>query len=166
MLGIKTKLLTVFHPQTDGYTEQINQKLEQYLQFFVDHRQKNWPEWLVLAEFAVNIKVYSTIKVSPFMVNFGRELRMETNIRKNRKIKKVTEFVERMMKVQEKVRVALRKAQKEMKRKEVEEWKKEDKVILSTKDLVFKKRLAKKLVDPYMGPYLIDEVVSTNAVKL
>ena len=35
---------------------------------------------------------------------------METNIRKNRKIKKVTEFVERMMKVQEKVRVALRKA--------------------------------------------------------
>jgi len=84
--------------------------LEQYLQFFIDHRQKNWPEWLVLAEFAVNNKVYSATKVSPFMVNFGRELRMETNVRKNRKIGKVTEFVEKMMKVQEEVRVALRKA--------------------------------------------------------
>ena len=44
ILGIKTRLLTVFHPQTDGQTEQINQELEQYLRFFVDHRQKDWPE--------------------------------------------------------------------------------------------------------------------------
>ena len=44
MLGIKTKLLTAFHSQTDGQTEQINQELEQYLRFFVDYRQKDWPE--------------------------------------------------------------------------------------------------------------------------
>ena len=34
------------------------------------------------------------------------------------------------------------------------------------KDLVFKKRLVKKLVDWYIGPYIIDEIVSTNVVKL
>ena len=44
MLGIKTKLSIVFHPQMDGQTECINQELEQYLRFFVDYRQKNWPE--------------------------------------------------------------------------------------------------------------------------
>ena len=47
MLGIETKLSTVFHPQTDGQMEQMNQELEQYFQFFVDHWQKDWPEWLV-----------------------------------------------------------------------------------------------------------------------
>jgi len=38
--------------------------------------------------------------------------------------------------------------------------------MLSIKDLVFKERPAKKLVDRYVGPYIIDKVVSTNIVKL
>jgi len=38
--------------------------------------------------------------------------------------------------------------------------------MLSMKNLVFKERLIKKLVDQYVGPYIIDEVVSTNIVKL
>ena len=38
--------------------------------------------------------------------------------------------------------------------------------MLSTKDLVFKERLARKLVKRYMGPYEIKEIVLTNAVKL
>jgi len=38
MLGIRTKLSTVFHPQTDEQTECMNQELEQYLWFFVDYR--------------------------------------------------------------------------------------------------------------------------------
>ena len=38
--------------------------------------------------------------------------------------------------------------------------------MLSTKDLVFKERPARKLVDQYVGPYIIEKVVSTNVVKL
>ena len=38
--------------------------------------------------------------------------------------------------------------------------------MLSTKDLVFKKRPTKKLTERYVGPYTIEEVVSSNAVKL
>ena len=37
MLGIKMRLSTVFHPQMDRQMEQINQELEQYLRFFVEH---------------------------------------------------------------------------------------------------------------------------------
>ena len=76
ILGIETRLLTMSHPQTDRQTERMNQELEQYLRFFVDHRQKDWLEWLASAEFAVNNKVHTTTKVSPFMANYGRELRM------------------------------------------------------------------------------------------
>jgi len=38
--------------------------------------------------------------------------------------------------------------------------------MLSIKDLVFKERLVKKLVDQYVSLYIIDKVVSTNIVKL
>ena len=138
----------------------------------MDHRQKDWPEWLASAEFAVNNKAHSATKVSPFMANYGRELRMGGDIRKRGKVEKVTEFAERMKKVHEEAGAALKKAQEDMKRqvdkgrRETENWKKGDRVLLSTKDLVFKERPAKKLVDRYVGPYTIEKVVSTNAVKL
>ena len=38
MLGIESKLLMAFHPQTDKQTERVNQELEQYLRMFIDHR--------------------------------------------------------------------------------------------------------------------------------
>ena len=70
-----------------------------------------------------------------------------------KKMEKAMEFVERMRKVQEETRSALIRAQEKMKRqvnrgrKEAKVWKVGDRVILSIKDLVFKERLAKKLVD-------------------
>ena len=39
-------------------------------------------------------------------------------------------------------------------------------MMLNTKDLVFKKRLARKLVDWYISLYIIDKVVFTNTIKL
>jgi len=172
MLGIETRLSTAFYPQTNGQTKQMNQELEQYLRFFVDHRQKDWLEWLVSAEFVVNNKVHTATKVSPFMANYRRELRIGRDIRKRGKVKKAMEFVKRMKKVHEEAKVALKKVQEDMKRqadrerKETEDWKKRDRILLSTKDLVFKERPARKLVDQYIGPYTIKEVVFTNVVKL
>ena len=172
MLGIKTKLSTAFHPQTDGQTERMNQEVEQYLRFFIKHRQKDWPEWLAMVEFAINNKVHMATKISPFMANYGKEFRMGGDIRKKGKVESATEFAERMKKVHEEAEVALRKTQEEMKRytdrgrKETEKWKKGDRILLSTKDLVFKERLSKKLTERYVGPYTIEEVVSLNVVKL
>ena len=39
-------------------------------------------------------------------------------------------------------------------------------MLLSTKDLVFKERPSKNLMERYVGPYVIEEIVSSNAVKL
>ena len=172
ILSIKTKLLTAFYSQTNGQMECINQELEQYLWFFVDYRQKDWPEWLASVEFAINNKVHSITKISPFMANYGREVRIGGDIRKKGKVESAMEFIEKMKKVHEKVGVALKKTQEEMKRyadqsrKDTEDWKKGDRVLLSTKDLVFKERPVKKLTERYVGPYEIEKVVSSNIVKL
>ena len=171
MLGIKTKLLISFHLQTDGQTKWMNQELEQYLWSFVDYRQNDWPEWLVIAEFAVNIKAHSATKVSLFIANYSKELRIEADIKRKEKVEKMTEFTERIKKMQEKARIVLKKAQEETKkqankrREEGKEWKKGDKMI-STKNPVFKERLAKKLVNQYVSLYIIDEVISISLVKL
>jgi len=77
-----------------------------------------------------------------------------------------------MKKVHEEAEVALKKTQEEMKRytdrsrKEMEKWKRGDRVLLSTKNLVFKERPVKKLTERYIGLYAIGEVVSLNVVKL
>ena len=116
MLGIEMRLSTAFHLQTDGQMERMNQELEQYLRFFVDHQQKDWLEWLASAEFAVNNKAHSATKISSLIANYGRELRMGGNIRKRGKVEKATEFVERMKKVHEEAEAVLKKAQEDMKR--------------------------------------------------
>ena len=86
------------------------------------------------------------MKVSPFMANYGKELRIGGDIRRRGKVESAIEFVERMKKIHEKTRVALKKMQEKMKRyadrsrKKNERWKKRDRVLLSTKDLAFKER--------------------------
>ena len=138
----------------------------------MDYRQKNWPEWLASAEFAVNNKTHTATKVSPFMANYGKEVRMGGDVRKKEKVESAMEFVERMKKVHEEAEAALKKTQEEMKkyadrsRKETEKWKRGDRVLLNTKDLVFKERPVKKLTERYIGLYAIEEVVSLNAIKL
>ena len=50
------------------------------MRFFTEYRQKDWLEKLATVELAVNNKVHSVTKVSPFMANYGRELRMGADI--------------------------------------------------------------------------------------
>ena len=51
------------------------------------------------AEFVVNNKTYSATKVSLFMVNYSRELRIRADIRKKEKVKKIMDFVKKMKKI-------------------------------------------------------------------
>jgi len=174
MLGIETKLSMAYYPEIDEQTERTNQELEQYLRMYVNHRQNNWAEWLAIAEFAFNNKVYTATKMSPFQVNYGRELRIGFDIRKKGKNEKVEEFVREIKERHEEARAALVKSQEEMKRqadrsrKETEEYRVSDKVLISTKDfsMELRKRATKKLTEKFIGPYVVKKIVSENAVEL
>jgi hypothetical protein len=71
-LGIQMHLSTAYHPQTDGQTERVNQTEEGYLRTYCSFRQHDWAKLLPLAEFAYNNSHHSSIGMSPFFANHGR----------------------------------------------------------------------------------------------
>ena len=174
LLRIQTKLSTAYHPQMDGQTERVNQELEQYLRVFIDHRQEQWPDWLGMAEFVYNNKIHSITEISPFKANYSQDPRIGFEGRRKRKYEVAGKFVERIKKIQEKAKAALEKVQKEMKKftnrrqGEEEEYRVEDLVLLSTKNLKWqmKGRRSEKLTECFVGPYKVKGIVSSNVIEL
>jgi hypothetical protein len=71
LLRIKLAATTADHPQEDGQTEQVNQKLEQYLCLFVNQRQDNWDKLFLFAEFQYKNHVHSATHQVPFLLDTG-----------------------------------------------------------------------------------------------
>jgi len=69
--GVKHKLSTSYHPQTDGQTERMNQTLEQYLRCYVNSQQDNWVRLLPMAQYAYNSTPVESTQVSPFEMTYG-----------------------------------------------------------------------------------------------
>ena len=55
----------------------------------------------------MNNKVHSVTKVLPFIADYRREQRIGTNTRRKEKVKKATEFVEKIRKVQKEAGITL-----------------------------------------------------------
>ena len=108
---------------------------------FINHCQEQWPEWLGTAEFAYDNNAHSGTKVLPFEVNNRQNPRMGFELRKKRRFEGAEKLTKKMEEVQSEAKAALTKAQEEIrrytdrKRGEVIEYKVEDLVLLSTKDL-------------------------------
>jgi len=141
---------------------------------FIDHRQEQWPEWLGTAEFIYNNKMHLSTRTSSFKANYRQDPRMGFEGRMKGKYEGAEKFVEKMKKIQKETKAVLSKAREEMKkyvdkkRAEVNNYKVEDLVMLSTKDLKYQMvgRRTEKLTERFVGPYKIKKIISLNAVKL
>jgi len=99
---------------------------------------------------------------------------MGFKVRRKGKYEGAEKFVTKMKEIQEKAKVALGKAQEEMKkytdrkRGEVDKYKVGDLVMLSTKDLRYQMvgRRTEKLTERFIGPYRIKKIVLSNVVEL
>ena len=99
---------------------------------------------------------------------------MEFEGRKKGKYKGAKKFIKKIREIQEEARVALGKAQEEIKkyadrkRRKVNNYKVGDLVILSTKDLKYQMvgRRTEKLTERFVGPYKVKKIISSNTVKL
>ena len=84
--------------------------------------------------------------------------------RKKGKYARAEKFVEKMKEIQEEAKAALGKVQEDMKkytdkrRSEVNKYK--------VRDLVMVRRRTEKLPERFVGPYKVQKIVSSNAVKL
>jgi len=110
----------------------------------------------------------------PFKANYGQDPRMGFEGRKKGKYVGAEKFVEKIKEIQEEAKAVLKKAQDDMrkyadrKRLDIDKYKVEDLVMLSTKDLKYQmiRRRTKKLTERFVSPYKIKEIVSLNMVKL
>lgn len=72
-LGIKYKISTTYHPQTNGQTKRMNQIIEIYLKSYINQKQDNWVQLLPLVQVAYNSLVNKTMGIMPFYTNYSRE---------------------------------------------------------------------------------------------
>ena len=70
-LGIKRRLSTTFHPQTNGQTERQNSTMKAYFRAFVNFEQNNWARLLPMAKFAYNNDKNASTGHTPFELNYG-----------------------------------------------------------------------------------------------
>jgi len=78
-LGTSLVRSTVYHPQTLGQTERLNQVLEDMLRACVLYSKGSWEAWLPLAEFSYNNSYQESIKMAPFEALYGRKCRTPLN---------------------------------------------------------------------------------------
>ena len=70
--GIKLKLLSGYHPETDGASEQTNKMVIQCLRFRVECDQKGWVKALLKVQFDIMNTINKSTGFSPFQLHFGR----------------------------------------------------------------------------------------------
>lgn len=145
LTGMKQRLSTAFHPQTDGSTERMNQEILAYLRAFVVYSQLNWSKLLPTAMLALNNRDSSVIGMSPFFVEHGYHIepiqRVERVSRKSSPAADAETFVQRIHEAQEYAQAAMAWAQQRQEddanrsRQPAEVLKKGDKVWLSLKNI-------------------------------
>ncbi len=75
LLGIKSILTSVYHPQTDGLVERFNRTLKSMVRKFVKEDAKNWDKWLEPLLFAVREVPQTSTGFSPFELLYGHQPR-------------------------------------------------------------------------------------------
>jgi hypothetical protein len=72
LTGIKLKMSTSYHPETDGASERTNKTVMQAIRFHVERNQLGWVRALPRIRFNIMNTVNKSTDFSPFQLRFGR----------------------------------------------------------------------------------------------
>lgn len=76
LTGIKLKMSTAYHPQTDGASERTNKTVNQCLHFHVEQNQLRWSRALPCIQFHIMNTVNKSTGFTPFQLRKGRSPRV------------------------------------------------------------------------------------------
>ena len=76
LTGVKLKLSTAYHPETDGSSERTNKTINQSIRYHVRRNQKGWVRALPRIRFAIMNTVNASIGFTPFQIRLGRSPRI------------------------------------------------------------------------------------------
>ena len=115
--GVKGKVSTAYHPQSDGQTERTNRILEDMLSHYVSPQQDDWDSHLACAEFAINNSYQESTKTTPFRLNNGRDPRtpLSWGLHPPSKVQAVDDFISEMRRNLQDAKSALHAAQQRQK---------------------------------------------------
>ena len=124
-----------------------------------------------MAEFSYNNRIHASTRQTPFMIDMGRNPRMGVEPIRDGVPETVTEFTERMAKVESEAQAALVQAAEDMARfydahhGPTPVYQPGDKVWLDSRNITTIRPM-KKLDDKWLGPFEIVEAVNSNAYRL
>ena len=170
-VGVKPRMSTAFHPQTDGQTERMNQFIEAYLRAFTNYEMTNWEDLLATAEFAYNNARSTATHTTPFYANYGYHpvaanppdpsARNPTSELYAHWMTRVYKDAGRMLQQTQ----ARMKKYADRKREEAPTFTRDQLVMLDARNIKTR-RPAKKLDKKFLGPFKIQRILSPTAVKL
>jgi transposase InsO family protein len=71
--GINLNFSTIYHLETDGKIERMNQIIKEILRMYVRKKPTKWEEYLHLFELTYKNGYQASSKMSPFEVSYGRK---------------------------------------------------------------------------------------------
>jgi hypothetical protein len=161
LLGQKLLMSSAYHPQTDGSSERAVQTMNQVIRAVVNDYQTTWRRHLPMMEFAMNSAINESTGYAPFEANYGWMPRIVRGIEFDSPRDGVKQFVEDITEILDKTfdKLVAQRTRQAIKanrsRREGQDFKAGDLVLLSTENLSLPKGRTRKLTPKYIGPYKV-----------
>ena len=171
-VGIKLKMSSAYHPETDGQTERTNRIIVDMMRHYISPMQDDWDEHLTAIEFAINNAFQQSIGTTPFRITYGQNPLTPVSLRipkvENPEALKVTETLQERLQTAKKCLEAAQQRQKayaDQNRRPME-YKPGDEVLISTENMKRSGIGTPKSMPLWIGPFKILKRIEPTAYEL